>query len=94
MGSEMCIRDSTIAFQHPAIFPEKLAHDHIYSWSNEGDIVLDIFMGSGTTAKMARKLNRKYIGCDMSIEYVELARQRLQDTDPYQATVLADGSKQ
>ena len=42
-----------IAFQHPAMFPEQLANDHIISWSNEGDIVLDPFMGSGTTAKMA-----------------------------------------
>ncbi|MDJ1631361.1 site-specific DNA-methyltransferase [Bacillus velezensis] len=42
-----------IAFKHPAIFPERLAEDHILSWSNEGDIVFDPFMGSGTTAKMA-----------------------------------------
>lgn len=69
-----------IAFKHPAIFPEKLAGDHIESWSNEGDIVLDPFMGSGTTAKMARALRRKYIGFEISEEYVELANKRLQDT--------------
>ena len=39
-----------IAFKHPAIFPEQLAHDHIISWSNKGDLGLDCFLGSGTTA--------------------------------------------
>lgn len=55
---------------HPAIFPEKLAEDHILSWSNENDIVFDCFVGSGTTAKMAYLNNRKFIGVDMSEEYV------------------------
>jgi site-specific DNA-methyltransferase (adenine-specific) len=59
--------------QHPAIFPEKLAEDHILSWSQEGDIVLDIFAGSGTTCKMAKKNNRKYIGIEISEEYCKLA---------------------
>jgi DNA modification methylase len=59
--------------KHPAIFPEKLAEDHILSWSNENDIVLDIFSGSGTTCKMAKKNNRKYIGIDISKEYCELS---------------------
>lgn len=66
-----------IAFKHPAIFPEKLAHDHIISWSNEGDIVLDPFSGSGTTCKMAMINNRKYIGFEISEEYVEISKQRL-----------------
>ena len=66
-----------IAFEHPAIFPEQLAEDHILSWSNEGDIVLDPFVGSGTTAKMALLNNRKYIGIDISEEYCEIARQRV-----------------
>ena len=60
--------------KHPAIFPEKLAEDHILSWSNEGDVVLDPFMGSGTTCKMAKKNGRKYIGIDMSEEYCALAK--------------------
>ncbi len=64
-------------WDHPAIFPEKLAHDHIISWSNEGDIVLDPFSGSGTTAKMAKETNRKFIGIDCSEEYCEIARKRL-----------------
>jgi len=60
--------------KHPAIFPEKLAEDHILSWSNVGDVVLDPFMGSGTTCKMAKKNNRKYIGIDASAEYCKLAK--------------------
>lgn len=60
---------------HPAVFPYQLAYDHIYSWSNEGDIVLDPFIGSGTTALAAIKLNRNYIGIDINKEYCELATQ-------------------
>ena len=67
-----------IAFRHPAIFPEKLAEDHILSWSNENDIIFDPFVGSGTTCKIAQKYNRKYIGCDISQEYVNIALERLQ----------------
>ncbi len=59
--------------EHPAIFPEKLAEDHILSWSNEGDLILDPFSGSGTTCKMAKKNNRNYIGIDISKEYCDLA---------------------
>jgi site-specific DNA-methyltransferase (adenine-specific) len=66
-----------IAFKHPAIFPEKLAKDHIISWSNEGDVVLDPFMGSGTTAKMAILNNRNYIGFEISKEYCDVAEQRI-----------------
>lgn len=63
---------------HPATFPEKLAADHINSWSNEGDLVYDPFMGSGTTAKMAHYLNRKYIGSEISAEYCAIAEKRLE----------------
>ena len=66
-----------IAFKHPAIFPEQLANDHIISWSNEGDVVLDPFMGSGTTAKMAILNNRNYIGFEISKEYCEIAKDRI-----------------
>lgn len=66
-----------IAFQHPAVFPEKLALDHIESWSNPGDLVLDPMCGSGTTGKMALLNNRRFIGIDISAEYIEIARQRL-----------------
>lgn len=66
-----------IAFEHPAIFPEKLAGDHILSWSNENDIIYDPFMGSGTTAKMAMLNNRRYIGSEISKDYVEIANARI-----------------
>lgn len=64
-------------FNHPAPFPEQLAHDHIISWSNEGDLVLDPFMGSGTTAKVAKMLNRNYLGFEISPEYIQVAEERL-----------------
>ncbi len=67
-----------IAFQHPAVFPEKLAEDHILSWSKPGDLVLDPMCGSGTTGKMALLHGRDFIGIDISAEYIEIARQRLE----------------
>lgn len=66
------------AFQHPAVFPERLAQDHIISWTNPGDLVFDPMCGSGTTLKMAKKNNRQYIGCDISKEYVALTKNRLE----------------
>ena len=66
--------------KHPASFPEALAEDHIISWSNPGDIMLDPLCGSGTTLKMAKIHNRKYIGFDVSQEYVDLSRERLAHT--------------
>lgn len=64
--------------EHPAIFPEKLAEDHILSWSNKNEIVMDIFCGSGTTCKMAKKNGRHYIGIDISETYCNLARKILE----------------
>ena len=64
---------------HPAVFPEQLANDHIITWSNEGDIVLDPFSGSGTTHKMALLNNRRFIGFEVSQEYVDIETQRLKD---------------
>ncbi len=63
---------------HNAPFPEQLANDHIVSWSNEGDTVLDCFMGSGTTGKMAKILNRNFIGIEISKEYFEIAKKRIE----------------
>lgn len=65
------------AFKHPAIFPEKLAQDHILSWSNENDVVLDIFSGSGTVGKMAVLNNRHFIGIELNKEYNDIAEKRL-----------------
>jgi site-specific DNA-methyltransferase (adenine-specific) len=64
--------------KHPAPFPEKLAQDHILTWTDEGDLVYDPFMGSGTTAKMAILNFRNFIGSEISQEYVELANKRIE----------------
>jgi DNA modification methylase len=66
-----------IAFNHPAIFPEQLVEDQIATWTVADDVVYDCFMGSGTTAKIAHLMNRKWIGSEISEEYVRLAEQRL-----------------
>lgn len=62
---------------HPAMFPERLASDHIKMWSNKGELVFDPFMGSGTTAKACLDLNRNYIGSEISKEYCDIAEKRL-----------------
>lgn len=71
------ITKDDIAYTHPAKFPEQLAKDHILSWSNEGDLVLDPFAGSGTTLKMAKLLNRNYLGIEISKKYCEKIEKRL-----------------
>ena len=65
------------AFGHTAMFPEKLAQDHILSWSDPGDLVFDPMCGAGTTCKMAHLNGRKYLGVDISSEYIEIAKNRL-----------------
>jgi site-specific DNA-methyltransferase (adenine-specific) len=62
---------------HPAVFPEALARDHILSWSNPGDTVLDPMMGSGTTGKMAVNYQRDFIGIEISAEYLAIAEKRI-----------------
>jgi site-specific DNA-methyltransferase (adenine-specific) len=66
------------AYKHPAMFPEQLANDHILTWSNAGDIVLDCFMGSGTTGKMAVLNNRNFIGMEIDAEYFAIAEKRIE----------------
>jgi DNA modification methylase len=63
--------------EHPAPFPEELARDHITSWSNPGDVVLDPFCGSGTTCVAARELGRYYVGVEVNPDYVALINRRL-----------------
>ena len=86
----MCIRDrynngkgfttrDDYAYQHPAMFPEALARDHIKSWSNEGDIVIDPFTGAGTTPAIAREEDRKFIGYEIDKKYYEIAQRRIED---------------
>jgi len=67
---------------HTAIFPEKLAEDHILSWSNKGDTVLDPMCGSGTVLKMAKLNNRNYIGIDCSDEYCKISEERTKNINP------------
>jgi len=71
-----------IAYKHPAIFPEQLVNDHIITWSNEGDLVYDPFLGSGTTAKMALINGRNFIGSEISKEYCEIAQERIKEYLP------------
>lgn len=66
-------------YEHPATFPEQLARDHILSWSHRGHTVLDPFMGSGTTGKMARQLGRRFIGIELDPTYFELATRRIRE---------------
>jgi len=63
---------------HPAQFPEQLANDHIMSWSNEGDLVLDPFMGSGTTGVACKNLDRNFIGIEMDEGYFDIASKRME----------------
>lgn len=71
------VSEEMFAHEHPAIFPESLCRDHIISWSNEGDLVYDPFMGSGTTAKMSILNGRQYLGSEISQEYCDIAQRRL-----------------
>ena len=77
---------------HPAPFPCALARDHISSWSNEGDVVLDPMCGSGTTCKAALQLGRTFIGIEISHEYCAIARDRLDPLGESQGTLPFDGA--
>lgn len=63
--------------KHPAVFPYELPYRHIITWTNEGDVVLDPFAGSGTTLLAAKNTGRKFIGIEIDSEYCEITRQRL-----------------
>ena len=77
IGGGHCTKDK-IAYEHPAIFPEQLAEDHIVSWSNEGDLIFDPFLGSGTTGKMAILNNRNFIGIELDETYYNIAKERIE----------------
>ena len=73
------INPNNTKHNHPAMFPEQLANDHIISWSNEGDLVYDCFMGSGTVEKMSILNNRNWIGSEISSEYCEIINKRIKN---------------
>jgi hypothetical protein len=75
VGNNKSTKDK-IAFQHPAIFPELLANDHIISWSNEEDLVYDPFMGSGTTGIAALKHGCIFTGIDIDKNNIKIAKGR------------------
>jgi len=75
-------KSTTDTVAHPAIFPEALAHDHIISWSNPGDTVLDPMGGSGTTCKIAKQTGRHWLAFDISASYCAEARERVRNTQP------------
>lgn len=66
-----------LAYKHPATFPEELVKDHVLTWSNKNDLILDPMCGSGTTCKVSKEQGRKYIGIDISKEYCELSKKRV-----------------
>lgn len=88
------IATETSDADHYAVMPQALVERCIKAGCPAGGVVLDMFMGSGTVALVARRLNRHYIGCDLNPDYVKLATERLANSDPYQPTTLEDGSKQ
>lgn len=75
--------------KHPAVFPEELARDHILSWTLNGEVVLDPFMGSGTTGKMAVLTGRHFIGIEQNEEYQKMAQRRC-DRYCYQTSLFND----
>ena len=66
-----------VAFRHPAIFPLTLARDHVFTWTNPGDLVLDPMAGSGTTLRAAKNLGRKAVGIEIHEEYISIIKERL-----------------
>lgn len=76
IGKGQSTKDDFV-FKHPAIFPERLANDHIISWSNENDLIYDCFMGSGTVAKISILNNRNWIGSELSNEYCNIIEERI-----------------
>ena len=75
---KICPEKSNKNRKHPAVFPEQLSKDHIISWSNEGDTVLDCFMGSGTTGISCVHTGRNFIGIEIDESYFNIAKQRIE----------------
>ena len=73
---------------HPAPFPERLANDHIVSWSNKGNTVFDPFTGSGTTGKMSVLNNREFIGIERVKNYFDIAEKRIKEASEKKEDVI------
>lgn len=86
-GGYKSTRDS-YAYAHPAVMPEKMAEDHILSWSRPGDLVFDPFCGSGTTCKMALLNHRKYLGVEISKDYFNISVRRMKEAEKEYACCL------
>ena len=78
-------QSSKSAYKHPATMPEELARGHIHTWSNEGDLVLDPFMGSGTSAQICLEMLRNFIGFEIDDEYYNMCVDRVK---PYQDNLV------
>jgi DNA modification methylase len=89
-GSHMA--NEKYAFEHPSLMPEKMAEDHILSWSKVGDLVFNPFAGSGTVPKMALLNHRRYLGFEINPKYVEIAQRRLQEAEATMAARIRKGS--
>lgn len=76
---------------HPNQKPLDLIREAVLTWSNAGGTVLDCYLGSGTTALAAHITGRNFIGCDINPDYVELAKKRIANADPYQSTDKGNG---
>ena len=76
---EMPPEHNSKKYGHPAMFPVHLAADHILSWTNPGDVVLDPFFGSGTTGVACQQLGRNFIGLEISEKYCDIAESRLRN---------------
>ena len=78
-------QSSKSAYKHPATMPEELARGHIHTWSNEGDLILDPFMGSGTSAQICLEMLRNFIGFEIDDEYYNMCVDRVK---PYQDNLV------
>ena len=78
-------QSSKTSYKHPATMPEELARGHIHTWSNEGDLILDPFMGSGTSAQICLEMLRNFIGFEIDDEYYNMCVERVK---PYQDNLV------
>lgn len=71
-------RGKKVSTEHGAVFPEELVGTILDNFTNEGDVIYDPFMGTGSTAVVCKKLKRKYIGSEISKEYMKVINERLE----------------